>query len=204
MKTHATYQYRGYCTRGGHRRLDAALREFATLYNAALQETARRPPDGREVDLLLRPDQIDHRGPPRASRVTCHERAGGPRGPQTGRQGVSGVLGRARSPASTGSSRGPDSTPSSWPRPNQRWSNALPMATGPTSGSGGLPTVTLRTKRPLPDDTPKNLLITRRPTGIVVSLTFEVEKRSLPASESAVGIDMGVSKRLTLSDGGTC
>ena len=38
MKIHATYQYRGYCTRGGHRRLDAALRECATLYNAALQE----------------------------------------------------------------------------------------------------------------------------------------------------------------------
>ena len=67
----------------------------------------------------------------------------------------------------------------------------------------GLPTVTLRTKRPLPEGAPKNLQITRRPTGIIVSLTFEVETQPLHASDSVVGIDMGVASRMTLSDGKT-
>ena len=65
----------------------------------------------------------------------------------------------------------------------------------------GLPTITLRTKRSLPDGTPKNLQVTRRPTGIVVSLTFETEVMPLPDGDPAAGVDMGVTKRLTLSDG---
>ena len=35
---HHTYQERAYLTRGKHRRLDAAFRECARLYNAALEE----------------------------------------------------------------------------------------------------------------------------------------------------------------------
>ena len=53
----------------------------------------------------------------------------------------------------------------------------------------------------MPEGTPKNLQITRRPSGLMVSLTFEIAKQPLPTSESSVGIDMGVVKRLTLSDG---
>ena len=33
-----TYQYRGYCTRGGHGRIDDVLYECAYLYNSALRE----------------------------------------------------------------------------------------------------------------------------------------------------------------------
>ena len=55
----------------------------------------------------------------------------------------------------------------------------------------------------MPEGTPKNLQITRRPSRLMVSLTFEIAKQPLPTSESSVGIDMGVVKRLTLSDGET-
>ena len=37
IAAHTTYQSKGYCTRGGHRRLDTALSGCANLYNAALQ-----------------------------------------------------------------------------------------------------------------------------------------------------------------------
>ena len=65
----------------------------------------------------------------------------------------------------------------------------------------GLPTITLRLKRPMPEGTPQNLMITRRLTGLVVSLTFAVAVEPLPESAESVGIDVGVRKRLTLSDG---
>ena len=65
----------------------------------------------------------------------------------------------------------------------------------------GLPTITLRTKRLLPDGKPKTLFITKRPCGFVVSMAFEVEPATGTPPDTQVGIDMGVSKRLTLSDG---
>ena len=43
----------------------------------------------------------------------------------------------------------------------------------------GLPTLTLRTKRPLPDGKPKTLMISRRATGYVVSMAFAVEYPAL-------------------------
>ena len=36
--THRTYQFRGYCRRGGYERLRATLALCCELYNAALQE----------------------------------------------------------------------------------------------------------------------------------------------------------------------
>ena len=134
------------------------------------------------------------------------ERAGGARCAQARRQGVPVVLPAGRSRADTGLS----------PVQVETRFNTVEIAE-PADGMvrrsddgrrayiriKGLPTVKLRTKRPLPEGTPKNLQITRRPTGIVVSLTFEVETQPLPASDSAVGIDMGVARRMTLSNGGT-
>ena len=67
----------------------------------------------------------------------------------------------------------------------------------------GLPTLTLRTKRPLPEGKPKTLMISRRATGYVVSMAFAVECPALPESNAKVGIDVGVNERLTLSTGET-
>ena len=38
VKTHTTYQLRGYCTKNGYQRIRQALNNCAELYNAALQE----------------------------------------------------------------------------------------------------------------------------------------------------------------------
>lgn len=65
----------------------------------------------------------------------------------------------------------------------------------------GLPTLTLRTKRPLPEGKPKTLMISRRATGYVVSMAFAVECAALAESDTQVGMDMGVNERMTLSTG---
>ena len=66
----------------------------------------------------------------------------------------------------------------------------------------GLPPVKLRPKRLLPDGQHlKALRIVRRPAGVTVDLVYEVEKTPLPETQAAVGIDMGVRKRMTLSTG---
>ena len=41
----------------------------------------------------------------------------------------------------------------------------------------------------------------KRPNGWYADLTYEVEKPPLSASDSSVGLDMGVSNRITLSTG---
>ena len=47
------------------------------------------------------------------------------------------------------------------------------------------------------------LTITRKPTGVWVNMTYAVEREELgEARHSAVGIDLGVSSRMALSDGG--
>ena len=65
----------------------------------------------------------------------------------------------------------------------------------------GLPEIRLRKGLTLPEDTPKALSITLRGRRLFVNLTYEVEQAVLPKSDTAVGVDMGVSDRLALSTG---
>ena len=66
----------------------------------------------------------------------------------------------------------------------------------------GLPTIRLRRGLELPDTGRlKALTITRRGRRLFVNLTYAVKQESLPSSSSVVGIDMGVSDRMTLSTG---
>ena len=66
----------------------------------------------------------------------------------------------------------------------------------------GLPTIRLRKGLGLPDTgSLKALTITRRGRRLFVNLTYAVEQESLPPSSAVVGIDMGVSDRMALSDG---
>ena len=65
----------------------------------------------------------------------------------------------------------------------------------------GLPEIRLRKGLNLPEDVPKALTITLRGRRLFVNLTYEVELATLPESEAAVGVDMGVSDRLALSNG---
>ncbi len=65
----------------------------------------------------------------------------------------------------------------------------------------GLPALKLRKGSEWPDAKPLSLSITKRGRGLYVNLTCEVSKATLPGSQKAVGIDMGVTDRLALSNG---
>ena len=67
----------------------------------------------------------------------------------------------------------------------------------------GLPAIQLRPNRDLPDSSLlKTFRITTRPTGVTVDLVYEGPAvDNPPAVGPAVGIDLGVNQRLTLSDG---
>ena len=66
----------------------------------------------------------------------------------------------------------------------------------------GLPVLPLRVRRDRPPPSClKALTITRRPTGAYVSLTYAVEiDREGDVPEKAVGLDVGVTARITASD----
>ena len=65
----------------------------------------------------------------------------------------------------------------------------------------GLPEIRLRKGLILPEGILKALSVTLRGRRLFVNLTYEVELAVLPGSDAAVGIDMGVSDRLALSNG---
>jgi putative transposase len=67
----------------------------------------------------------------------------------------------------------------------------------------GLPGMEFRLNRELPDGQPQTIRITRTPRRIVASLVYTVldPEPSADAPQNPVGIDAGVTNRLTLSDG---
>ena len=65
----------------------------------------------------------------------------------------------------------------------------------------GLPLIRLKPSLSLPDDTPVAMRIMIHGRKLSVSLTYQVETSHLPKNDKAVGIDMGINKRLTLSTG---
>ena len=205
MKTYSTYQYRGYCTRRGHERLDAILVECSILYNAALQER-------RDAYKMARKSISYYDQATALTQIRKDIPEWGSMSLQVGRgvlrrvdRAFQGFFRRVRQGEKPGFPRF---------RSRHRYQTIEVAETTPAmlkrSQDGrrshvkikGLPTITLRTKRPLPEGSPKTLMITRRPTGIVVSMAFGVERKPLPANPQAVGIDMGVTKRMTLSNGG--
>ena len=66
----------------------------------------------------------------------------------------------------------------------------------------GLPTIRCLSNRPVPpSEDLKVLTINRKGRRLYVNLTYEVEVQSLPPSTAAVGIDMGITDRMALSNG---
>ena len=66
----------------------------------------------------------------------------------------------------------------------------------------GFPRLRVRSARPLPLGAPlKSVRLTRRGHRWEASLVYAVEKQPLAPSAAAVGIDMGIRKRMTCSDG---
>ena len=65
----------------------------------------------------------------------------------------------------------------------------------------GFPRIRLHGSRELPDAVAKSVRLTKRGRHWEASLVYAVERAGLPASVEAVGIDLGVRKRMTLSNG---
>ena len=203
-RAHGTYQMRCYTSRQGYARFDEVLRMCQRLYNAALAERRdawkmRRVSIGRFAQYgqltLIRKDIVEYR-----SLSLALER---------------GVLNRVDRAFQSFFERVARGGNPGYPRfkPIQRYSTievddaARGMVKVRSDGKlvvriKGLPPLECRVRRELPPvEDIRTIRLTRRGRRVIASLTFAVEKRPSSPSEEAVGLDMGVSSRVTTSDG---
>lgn len=204
QQRYLTYQRKAHIRRGDYSRLDEALRHCATLYNAALEErTQAYRMQRKSITLYDQTKQLKLIRQDLPEWSAYHYKLG------------AGVLVRVDRAMQAFFKRIERGEKPGYPRyRSARRYQTLEVAEVTTgmlkrSPDGrrayirikGLPTLTLRTKRPLPKGKPKTLMISRRATGYVVSIAFAVEFPVLPESDAQVGIDMGVNERMTLSTG---
>ena len=205
VPVYTIHQLRARLTAGKHERLDAVLRQCATLYNAGLQE--RRDAykmAGASVSLYNQTKQFT------AIRADMPEWSA--LDVNVGR----GVLRRLDRAFNAFFRRVKAGETPGFPRfkSGRRWRTIDLALTRPgmvkVSEDGrkayirvkGLPVIELRLRRPLPpSEHLKTLRLVKRPTGWYADLGFKVEKEPLPANDRAVGIDLGVNNRMALSDG---
>ena len=205
---HKTYQLRAYTSAAGYGCLVDVLRNCARLYNAALEEwkVAYRHKGHSLSASLTKFDQMKELTGVRKDDPEFW----GALSLQIPR-GVIVRLERARQSffrrVATGETPG-------FPRfkAGRRWrtieiaepSKAMVKQRGSVYfvRVKGLPTLRVRKGVNLPpSDRLKVLTITMRGRRLWVNLTYSVSMEALPKSDDAVGIDMGVSDRLTLSTG---
>lgn len=201
---HTSYQLRGYMSRSKRRRVQDVLRLCAELYNAALEE--RRDTygcTGKSVSLY---NQVAHftrtrKVDPRWNKISV----------QVGR----GVLRRLDRAFNGFFRRVKSGDKPGYPRfkPAQRYTCIEIAETTPgmlkigEHGKAyvkvkGLPTIEIRPNRELPPSSDlKSLRINLRQSGVDVNLGFAFTPEPLSVSDSAVGLDVGVSNRVALSDG---
>jgi len=199
---HVIYQERAYLRRNGHQALDEAFRECAKLYNAALEHWQTAWKHGHSVSLYEQYGELTAIRHDDAYWSSVSIGVG---------RGVLRRLDRARQAfyrrCQSGEKAG-------YPRfrSGRRWKTIeieQPTASMVTDKRGkwvvrvkGLPILVIKPRRELPGSTRlKTLTITRKPTGVYVSLGYEVEREALPKTGRSVGLDMGVRSRIARSDG---
>ncbi len=200
-KYHRTYQHRAYTSRSGYARITEVLRESARLYNASLEEWRWAYRAGVSVSLYSQYREL--------TAVRAEDEFWGGISIQVGR----GVLRRAERARQAFYRRVKAGEKPGYPRfkSSRRWHTielagvtaSMVKARGNYSAVRikGLPEIKLRKGLVLPDGDLKALTVTLRGRRLFVNMTYEVELAALPASDAAVGIDMGVSDRLALSNG---
>ena len=200
---HRTYQHRAYTSRAGYERITAVMRESARLYNAALEEWRWAYRAGVSVSLYSQYREL--------TAIRAEDTFWSSVSIQVAR----GVLRRADRARKAFYRRVKAGKTPGYPRfkPGRRWHTVelANVTTGMVKDRGnyyairvrGLPEIRLRKGLMLPENTLKALTITLRGRRIFVNLTYEVKLPALPASDAAVGMDMGVSDRLALSNGET-
>lgn len=213
VKIHKTIQRRVHLRRGGHERLDSALRMCATLYNASLEhwKTAYKATrDNPKPDSVTKFEQF---------RLLTLIRKDDPEGWGAFDRSVGrGVIIRRDRASQAFFRRVKSGETPGYPRfkKSARYrtidvedatpSMARVAGTKAHIRIKGLPVMELRCKTPLPpSESLKAIRITRHPTGVYAALSYEVEQEPLPRvrkrADAAVGIDMGVNKRGALSNG---
>lgn len=203
---HTTYRTRLYPSRSTHGRMDEVSRMLNSIYNAALEERRAAWRLRREARGLY--DQI--------AELTAI-RAEMPEWEALAIEASRGVLRRVERAFQASHRRmGRGETPG-FPRfkPLSRFRaielegvrdgmvNPNADRTRDWLSIKGLPRQRFGIKRPLPDGKLKGILITCKPTVWYLSLQHAVDREPLPELEGAVGVDMGVKKRLALSNGET-
>lgn len=193
-----------YCRRSGYGRLDVALVHMNRLYNAALQERRDAYKMRREsvsyYDQCKQVTGLRADDPAYASYSLQLERGA--------LMAVSEAFEGFFSRTSRGEKPGyPRFRPASRARTLRVAEASAAMVK--RSGSGyrvvvkGLPPVRLRPSRELPPPGGlKTVRFTKTARGWYANLTYAEEFAPLPATGERVGMDWGVSARLTLSDGG--
>ena len=201
IKIHKTYQHRAYTSRVGYETLAEVMRESARLYNAALEEWRWAYRAGVSISLYSQYREL--------TAIRAGDAFWGSMSIQVGR----GVLSRADRARQAFYRRVKAGETPGYPRfkSSRRWhtielANVTPSMVKPRGSYcairiKGLPEIRLRKGLNLPEDVPKALTITLPGRRLFVNLTYEVELATLPESEAAVGVDMGVSDRLALSNG---
>ena len=200
---HKTYQMRGYCTASGYDRVRKALTECAQLYNAALQE--RRDAWRMAGKGVPKYDQI---------KEFTHVRADMPEWAALDMNVGRGVLVRVDRAFKSFFRRVKAGQTPGFPRfkPRQRYSaielaEVRPGMVAVTPGGKmvirvkGLPVIRIKPGRELPIEGMKSLRLVLKNGRLTVNLTYAVKVAPLPYCPNAVGIDMGVNQRLTLSSG---
>ena len=200
-KIHKTYQHRAYASRAGYERIAEILRESARLYNAALEEWRWTYRAGVSVSLYSQYREL--------TAIRASDEFWGSISIQVGR----GVLRRADRARQAFYRRVKSGEKPGYPRfkSSRRWHTIeLANVDASTLKDRGhyyairiksLPEIRLRKGLTLPEDTPKALSITLRGRRLFVNLTYAIEQAALPRADAVVGVDMGVSDRLALSNG---
>ena len=198
---HRTYQHRAYTSKAGYERIAEVLRESARLYNAALEEWRWAYTAGVSVSLYSQYREL--------TAIRAGDAFWGGMSVNVGR----GVLRRADRARQSFYRRVSSGETPGYPRFKswRRW-HTIELANVAVSmlrprgdycaiRIKGLPEIRLRKGLALPEGVLKALSVTLRGRRLFVNLTYEVELEALPGSVAAVGIDMGVSDRLALSNG---
>ena len=221
---HTTYQLRGYLSRAGYAQLDKVLLECARLYNAGLQEWrdaysvhigVDRFWGDRKQDWVYVERREKRPTPGNSTYYAQLKEFTGVRADDDFWNSLDvriwrGTLQRLERAKNAFFRRVKAGEAPGYPRfkSGRRWRTLEMAEVRPNMVRGsrvkikGLLPIAIPSKRELPpSEQLKTLRITRVGRRVMVSLGYEVERKPLPYSLEAVGIDMRITDRMVLSSG---
>lgn len=203
---HRTLQFGGYCSRKGYQQLDQTLALLCELGNAALQERRDAWKLQRKsisfYDQCKSLTEVRHDDPDGVGTVAVAVARGAL---QRVQRALEAFFRRVKAGAKPG-------FPRYRSRRRYKTLEVNDVGAGQVRHDGrhavlrikGLPAIRLQLKsRPLPEQKPRTIRVTRRVRGCTVDLVYDHEPTALETNEKNVGIDAGRRKRLTLSTGET-